>query len=99
MAIRPLRREMPKENLNTDIQVMKETIKNIKDSSLQTSVENTAAHLEIKTTLMTMNTKLDTVINNKAEKTDLQTLDSRFWYLVVGFLMLLAGIIATWLKK
>jgi hypothetical protein len=56
-------------------------------------------HQEIKATLGKISNKLDKVIEGKAEKSDLATLDNRIWYLVVGFLMLLAGIIATWFKK
>ena len=65
----------------------------------QQMAQNTSDHKEIKDTLNKIDLKLDNVIKEKAEKTDLQTLDNRIWYLIVGFLMLLAGIIATWLKK
>ena len=82
-----------------DIEVLKTEIRNMKETNLQSSVQNTADHLEIKSSLNTINLKLDKEIESKAEKTDLQTLDNRIWYLVIGFLMLLAGIIATWFKK
>ena len=42
--------------------------------------------------------KLDKAIECKADKSDLKTIDSRFWGLVIGMLMLLAGIIAAWYK-
>jgi hypothetical protein len=42
--------------------------------------------------------KIDKAIESKADKSDLKILDSRFWGLVIGMLMLLLGIIAAWFK-
>jgi hypothetical protein len=83
----------------TEIAVLKENLKNMKDTSLQSQVSNTADHLEIKTSLNTISIKLDNMYEKKADKVDVEKIDSRFWYLTVGFLMLLAGIIAAWYKK
>ena len=83
----------------TEIAVLKESFRNMKDTNLQAQVQNTADHLEIKTGLATISTKLDDMYEKKADKVDVEKIDNRFWYLTVGFLMLLAGIIAAWFKR
>jgi len=83
----------------TEIAVLKESFRNMKDTNLQARVQNTADHLEIKTSLSIISTKLDDMYEKKADKVDVEKIDNRFWYLTVGFLMLLAGIIAAWFKR
>ena len=83
----------------TEIAVLKENFRNMKDTNLQAQVQNTTDHLEIKTGLAVISTKLDDMYEKKADKVDVEKIDNRFWYLTVGFLMLLAGIIAAWFKR
>lgn len=78
-----------------DLAVIKEQLMN-----------NTREHQEIKTeisevkvSVKEINGKLDKAIIEKADKETVNTLENRIWYLVVGFLMLLAGIIAAWFKR
>ena len=68
--------------------------------------QNTADHLdikndvkEVKADIKEIAVKIDTALECKADKASVTKLDDRFWGLVVAILMLLAGIIATWLKK
>ena len=82
----------------TEIAVLKTNLENMKTTNLEAKVSNTAEHLEIKTTLTSIVVKLDSFIEKKADKSDVSKLDQRFWRLVVGMLMLLAGLVAEWLR-
>lgn len=82
-----------------DIEVIKKELQ-----MYQTS--NTADHLEIKNDVKEVKAdikgisdKIDVALSCKADKTELEKLDSRFWGIVVAVLMLLAGIVATWFKN
>ena len=90
---------MPENKLEMEIAVLKSELVNMKETSAETKLQNTAEHIQIIKRLDAFDLKLDSAINSKAEKTDLKILDSRTWGLVVGFLMLLAGIIAAWFKR
>lgn len=61
--------------------------------------QNITDHKDIKDSLSKIEVKLDTVIKEKAEVTDLKTLDNRVWAIIISILLLLAGIIATWFKR
>jgi len=79
-------------NLTLEIAVIQNEIKNIKES-------NSNEHNEIKVVLSSLNAKFDEAIKRKADRDDLKILDSRTWSMVVGMLMLLLGIIASWFKN
>lgn len=84
--------------ISTEIAVMKSELENIKETNIETKLQNTAEHVQIIKRLDSFDVKLDDAIRNKAEKTDLMALDNRFWGIVIGMLFLLAGIIAAWFK-
>ena len=86
-------------NLTLEIAVIKNEIKNIKES-------NSSEHGKIESAITTLSCKFDkalegfeTAIKTKADADDVKVLDNRFWAVVFGMLGLLAGIIATWLKR
>ena len=79
-------------NLTLEIAVIQNEIKNIKES-------NSNEHNEIKVVLSSLNAKFDEAIKRKADRDDLKILDSRTWSMVIGMLMLLLGIIASWFKN
>ena len=44
-------------------------------------------------------TKLDRVIDGKADKKDVEDINNRFWALLAGMVLAAMGAIITWMKK
>jgi hypothetical protein len=85
-------------SLKVDIGVMKNEIQNIKDTAIETKLQNTAEHLDIKATLKDIDSKLESAFTKKADKEDLKDLRDKGWGLVVAVVVAFLGLIATSLK-
>lgn len=55
--------------------------------------QNASEHREIKGLMNRIDCKLDTVIGDKADKSELEKLDARFWGIVITLLFMALGII------
>lgn len=61
--------------------------------------DNDKEHGEIKTTLTRIDTKLDTALEKKADKSDLETLDKRIWGVVMAVIVAVIGTIAALIQS
>jgi len=91
--------EKEQQNLLVDVGVMKSEIQNIKQTAEETKVQNTAEHLEIKTSLKDISRKIDSAIEGKADKDDVKDLRDKGWGIIMAIIVVFLGLVATAIKS
>ena len=61
--------------------------------------KNDEAHFRIENKIDSYSAKVDTAMKEKADKSDLVTLDNRFWGVVMAIIIAFIGIIVTAVKS